>query len=135
MLTYLSGLTCTWENAITKAGLQAWAAEFGVIVVCPDTSPRGEDVPDATDEYDFGKGAGFYVDATEQPWSRNYRMYSYVTDELPRALTAASCASPSACLGLLLLYYTRHHLPRPNLLLASAFRSQLNPQPLLQASQ
>ena len=86
VLTYLSGLTCTWENAITKAGLQAWAAEFGVIVVCPDTSPRGDDVPDAADEYDFGKGAGFYIDATEEPWSKNYRMYSYITDELPRVL-------------------------------------------------
>ncbi len=89
VLTYLSGLTCTWENATTKAGLQAWAAEFGVIVVCPDTSPRGDDIPDTADEYDFGKSAGFYVDATEQPWSTNYRMYSYITDELPRALAAA----------------------------------------------
>ena len=83
VLTYLSGLTCTWENVTTKAGFQADAAEHGVIVVCPDTSPRGDDVPDATDEYDFGKGAGFYVNATQEPWAKNYRMYAYIVDELP----------------------------------------------------
>ena len=83
VLTYLSGLTCTWENVTTKAGFQAWAAEAGVIVVCPDTSPRGGNVPDAADEYDFGKGAGFYVNATREPWAKNYRMYAYVVDELP----------------------------------------------------
>lgn len=88
VLTYLSGLTCTWENATTKAGLQACAAELGVVIICPDTSPRGDDVPDAEDEYDFGKGAGFYVDATQQPWSRNYRMYSYITEEMPRVVAA-----------------------------------------------
>ena len=82
VLTYLSGLTCTWENVTTKAGFQADAAEHGVIVVCPDTSPRGDDVPDATDEYDFGKGAGFYVNATQEPWAKNYRMYAYIVDEL-----------------------------------------------------
>ena len=83
VLTYLSGLTCTWENVTTKSGFQAWAAEAGMIVVCPDTSPRGDNVPDATDEYDFGKGAGFYVNATREPWAKNYRMYAYVVDELP----------------------------------------------------
>ena len=83
VLTYLSGLTCTWENVTTKAGFQAWAAEAGVIVVCPDTSPRGENVPDALDDYDFGKGAGFYLNATREPWAKNYRMYAYVVDELP----------------------------------------------------
>ena len=83
VLTYLSGLTCTWENVTTKSGFQAWAAEAGMIVVCPDTSPRGDNVPDAADEYDFGKGAGFYVDATREPWAKNYRMYAYVVDELP----------------------------------------------------
>jgi len=88
VLTYLSGLTCTWENVSTKAGFQAWAAEFGVIVVCPDTSPRGEDVPDAADEYDFGKGAGFYVNATKQPWAKNYRMYAYIVEELPKLIAA-----------------------------------------------
>lgn len=83
VLYWLSGLTCTWENFVTKAGAQRWAAENGVMIVCPDTSPRGDDVPDAADEYDFGKGAGFYVNATQQPWSKHYRMYDYVVDELP----------------------------------------------------
>ena len=83
VLTYLSGLTCTWENVTTKAGFQADAAEHGIIVVCPDTSPRGDNVPDAADEYDFGKGAGFYVNATQEPWAKNYRMYAYIVDELP----------------------------------------------------
>ena len=89
VLTYLSGLTCTWENVTTKAGFQADAAEHGVIVVCPDTSPRGDDVPDATDEYDFGKGAGFYVNATQEPWAKNYRMYAYIVDELPQLIAGA----------------------------------------------
>lgn len=88
VLYWLSGLTCTWENFVTKAGAQRWAAEHGVTVVCPDTSPRGDDVPDAADEYDFGKGAGFYVNATQQPWSKNYRMYDYVVEELPGLLEA-----------------------------------------------
>jgi len=89
VLTYLSGLTCTWENVTTKGGFQAYAAEHGVIVVCPDTSPRGDDVPDAADEYDFGKGAGFYVNATQEPWAENYRMYAYITDELPGLIAGA----------------------------------------------
>jgi len=83
VLTYLSGLTCTEENFIVKAGAQRVAAELGIMIVAPDTSPRGDDVPDAPEEYDFGKGAGFYVDATEAPWAQNYRMYSYVACELP----------------------------------------------------
>ena len=83
VLYWLSGLTCTWENFTAKAGAQRYAAEHGLILVCPDTSPRGDDVPDAADEYDFGKGAGFYVNATQQPWSKNYRMYDYVVSELP----------------------------------------------------
>ncbi|MEL7030167.1 MAG: alpha/beta hydrolase-fold protein, partial [Pseudomonadota bacterium] len=72
-LTYLAGLTCTEENFIAKAGAQRIAAELGLMLIAPDTSPRGEDVPDTPDEYDFGKGAGFYLDATEAPWSDNYR--------------------------------------------------------------
>ncbi|MCB1883867.1 MAG: S-formylglutathione hydrolase [Geminicoccaceae bacterium] len=80
---YLSGLTCTWENVTTKAGFQRDAADLGLVVVCPDTSPRGLDLPGEHDAYDFGSGAGFYVDATEAPWTANYRMYSYVTEELP----------------------------------------------------
>jgi S-formylglutathione hydrolase len=83
VLYWLSGLTCTWENFVSKAGAQRYAAEHGVILVCPDTSPRGDDVPDAADEYDFGKGAGFYVNATREPWAKNYRMYDYVVTELP----------------------------------------------------
>jgi S-formylglutathione hydrolase len=82
ILTYLSGLTCTHANVMEKGEYRAAAAEFGLIVVCPDTSPRGAGVPD-DDAYDFGQGAGFYVDATQAPWSRHFRMYSYITRELP----------------------------------------------------
>jgi S-formylglutathione hydrolase len=82
VLWYLSGLTCTWENATTKAGFQRAAAEHGLMVVCPDTSPRGEGVPD-DEGWDFGQGAGFYVDAVRAPWSEHFRMYSYVAEELP----------------------------------------------------
>ena len=84
---YLSGLTCTHANVTEKGEYRAACAEQGLIFVAPDTSPRGDDVPDA-EGYDFGKGAGFYVDATEQPWSTHYRMWTYVTEELP-ALVAA----------------------------------------------
>lgn len=86
VLYWLSGLTCTWENMVTKAGAQRWAAENGVVLICPDTSPRGDAVPDAPDEYDFGKGAGFYLDATQDPWAAHYRMETYVTEELPALL-------------------------------------------------
>ncbi|MEO0347040.1 MAG: S-formylglutathione hydrolase [Pseudomonadota bacterium] len=90
VLYWLSGLTCTDENFVTKAGAQRAAAEHGVAIVAPDTSPRGDDVPDDPDgAWDFGKGAGFYVDATQPPWSRHYRMDSYVTEELPALVTAA----------------------------------------------
>jgi len=82
VLWYLSGLTCTHENAMTKAGAQGWAAEHGIALVFPDTSPRGEDVAD-DDAFDLGKGAGFYVNATQDPWARHYRMWDYVVDELP----------------------------------------------------
>lgn len=85
---YLSGLTCTQENVTTKAGFQRMAAELGLCIVCPDTSPRGAGYPGEDDAYDFGTGAGFYVDATEAPWSGMYRMYSYVTEELPALITA-----------------------------------------------
>ncbi|WP_428697788.1 S-formylglutathione hydrolase [Stappia sp.] len=80
-LVWLSGLTCTWENATTKAGYQRLAAEFGMIVLAPDTSPRGADV--ANDEaYDLGQGAGFYIDASQAPWAPHFRMESYVAGEL-----------------------------------------------------
>ena len=87
MLYWLSGLTCTEQNFITKAGAQRYAAEHGVIIVAPDTSPRGDDVADA-EGYDLGKGAGFYVNATQAPWSRHYRMYDYVVAELPALVEA-----------------------------------------------
>lgn len=84
VLYWLSGLTCTEENFITKAGAQREAARLGLVLVAPDTSPRGPDVPDDPDgAYDFGLGAGFYVDATEAPWRAHYRMRSYVETELP----------------------------------------------------
>ncbi|MEX0371308.1 MAG: S-formylglutathione hydrolase [Tateyamaria sp.] len=82
LLWYLSGLTCTHENAMTKAGAQAWAAEHGIALCFPDTSPRGDSVAD-DDNYDLGKGAGFYVNATEEPWAAHYRMWDYIMDELP----------------------------------------------------
>ncbi len=81
LLTWLSGLTCTEENFLTKAGAQRIASELGVALLIPDTSPRGEGVPDS-DDYDFGQGAGFYLNATEDPWTKNYRMYDYVVHEL-----------------------------------------------------
>ena len=84
---YLSGLTCTHANVTEKGEYRAACAEHGLVFVAPDTSPRGEDVPDANG-HDFGQGAGFYVDATEEPWARNFRMWTYVTEELP-ALVAA----------------------------------------------
>ena len=86
---WLSGLTCTDENFVTKAGAQQHAAAHGIAIVCPDTSPRGEGVPDdAEGAYDFGLGAGFYVNATESPWEKHYRMYDYVVDELPALINA-----------------------------------------------
>ena len=85
VLWYLSGLTCTHENAMTKAGAQAWAAQNGLAIVFPDTSPRGDDV--ANDEaYDLGQGAGFYVNATQDPWKPHFNMWSYITDELPNLI-------------------------------------------------
>ena len=80
-LYYLAGLTCTEDNFTTKAGAYQKASELGLILIAPDTSPRGDQVPDE-DGWDFGKGAGFYVDATREPWDKNYNMYSYITEEL-----------------------------------------------------
>lgn len=87
VLWYLSGLTCTHENAMTKSGAQAWAAQEGLALVFPDTSPRGDGVAD-DDAYDLGMGAGFYVNATETPWSSHYRMWDYVAEELPALIGA-----------------------------------------------
>jgi S-formylglutathione hydrolase len=83
VLWYLSGLTCTHANVMEKGEYRRLAAELGLIIVCPDTSPRGNDVPDEMTNWQMGKGAGFYLDATEKPWSENYRMYTYITEELP----------------------------------------------------
>jgi S-formylglutathione hydrolase len=85
---YLSGLTCTHANVTEKGEYRRACAQLGLIFVAPDTSPRGEMVPD-DEAYDFGKGAGFYVDATQQPFAANYRMYSYITQELPEVLASA----------------------------------------------
>ncbi len=87
VLYWLSGLTCTEQNFITKAGAQRYAAEHGIALVVPDTSPRGEGVADA-DGYDIGLGAGFYIDATQAPWARHYRMHDYVVRELPALVEA-----------------------------------------------
>jgi len=89
VIYWLSGLTCTDENFVQKAGAQQFAAEHGVAIVAPDTSPRGEEVPDDADgAYDFGLGAGFYVNATQAPWSKHYHMYDYITKELPEVINA-----------------------------------------------
>lgn len=95
VLYWLSGLTCTEENFIVKAGAQRVAAELGLAIVTPDTSPRGLGLPGETDSHDFGSGAGFYVDATQKPWSENYRMYSYVTQELPWLIAANFPVDPA----------------------------------------
>ena len=88
VIYWLSGLTCNDENFVQKAGAQRYAAENNVAIVTADTSPRGEGVPDDPDASDLGWGAGFYVDATEAPWSTHYHMYSYITDELPKLINA-----------------------------------------------
>jgi len=88
VLYYLSGLTCTEENFTAKAGAQRYAAEHGIMLVAPDTSPRGVGIPGEEDGWDLGTGAGFYLDATRDPWRPHYRMYSYVTEELPALIAA-----------------------------------------------
>jgi S-formylglutathione hydrolase len=96
VLYYLAGLTCTEETFTIKAHAQSVAAELGLILVAPDTSPRQPRIAGDADSWDFGQGAGFYVDATQAPWSANYRMYSYVARELPALVTAALPADPAA---------------------------------------
>ena len=89
VLTFLSGLTCTEENFMVKSGAQRLAAELGLMLVSPDTSPRGNGVPDdPDDDYDFGLAAGFYLNATQKPWSQHYHMYDYVTQELQQIIFA-----------------------------------------------
>jgi S-formylglutathione hydrolase len=99
VLYYLAGLTCTEETFAIKAGAQRVAAELGLMLVAPDTSPRGANVPGEADSWDFGVGAGFYVDATNDPWSKHYRMYSYVTRELP-GLVAEKFAADAGHQGI-----------------------------------
>ena len=98
-LFYLAGLTCTEETFPIKAGAQRYAAEHGIALIAPDTSPRGAEIPGEQDAWDFGVGAGFYVDATREPWARRYRMYSYVTQEL-RELVLAELPLRSDRLGI-----------------------------------
>lgn len=86
VLYWLSGLTCTDENFMQKAGAQRLAAELGLAIVCPDTSPRGTDLPGEHDDYDFGSGAGFYLNATQAPWDQHYKMYDYIVTELPKII-------------------------------------------------
>ena len=89
VLYYLAGLTCTEETFVIKAGAQRLASELGLMLVAPDTSPRGAGVPGEDADWDLGTGAGFYVDATREPWAKHYRMYSYVTEELPQVIGAS----------------------------------------------
>jgi len=99
VLWYLSGLTCTHANVTEKGEYRRACADHGVIFIAPDTSPRGDDVPD-DEAYDFGKGAGFYVDATEAPWSANFRMRSYIEDELPALIAAEFAAADMTRQGI-----------------------------------
>ncbi|MEG3172666.1 S-formylglutathione hydrolase [Sphingomonas sp. ZB1N12] len=99
VLWFLSGLTCTHANVMDKGEYRRACAELGVILVAPDTSPRGDGVPD-DDAYDFGKGAGFYVDATEEPWATNFQMRSYVEDELPALIAAEFPMADTARQGI-----------------------------------
>ncbi|WP_414552730.1 S-formylglutathione hydrolase [Anabaena sp. CCY 0017] len=88
VLYFLSGLTCNQENFMVKAGAQRYAAQYGLMLVAPDTSPRNTGIPGEDDDWDFGTGAGFYVDATEEPWHQHYQMYSYIVQELPAIIAA-----------------------------------------------
>ena len=97
VLYWLSGLTCTHENFVTKAGAQRYAAEHGIAIVAPDTSPRGAGVEGEDDNWDLGTGAGFYVDATVDKWSSHYNMYSYITSELPALINKEFPVDPSRC--------------------------------------
>ena len=98
VLYWLSGLTCNEQNFITKAGAQRYAAQHGVVVVAPDTSPRGDDVADA-EGYDLGLGAGFYLNATQAPWSRHYRMHDYVVEELPALVEGHFPVTPARAIS------------------------------------
>ncbi|ARV57486.1 S-formylglutathione hydrolase [Nostocales cyanobacterium HT-58-2] len=95
VLYFLSGLTCTEENFMVKSGAQQYAAKYGLMLVAPDTSPRNTGIPGEDDDWDFGTGAGFYVDATVEPWASHYRMYSYVVQELPALIAEHFPVQPS----------------------------------------
>ncbi len=95
ILYFLSGLTCTEENFMIKAGAQRFAAKYGLMLIAPDTSPRNTGIPGEDEEWDFGTGAGFYVDATQKPWMTHYQMYSYVVRELPELIAANFPVEPS----------------------------------------
>lgn len=100
VLYWLSGLTCTEANFMQKSGVQRIAAELGMIIVAPDTSPRGDDVPDDPDgHYDLGLGAGFYVNATQQPWEKHYHMYDYIQFELPALIQKHFTTSDQCCIS------------------------------------
>jgi len=101
VIYWLSGLTCNEQNFITKAGAQQFAAKHGVIIVAPDTSPRGCNIEGEEDSWDFGTGAGFYIDATQEKWKTNYRMYSYITKELPQVIVAnfPACEDKQSIMG------------------------------------
>lgn len=121
VLYFLSGLTCTEDNFTVKAGAYKKAAELGLAIIAPDTSPRGDDVPD-DDAYDLGKGASFYLDATQSPWSKNFRMESYLTHELPDLIEFNFPAIDGTCAGIsghsmgghgaLTLFFRHRHLYR-----------------------
>ncbi|TRY30837.1 S-formylglutathione hydrolase [Aliiglaciecola sp. M165] len=98
VLYWLSGLTCTDENFVTKAGAQRTAAELGIIIVAPDTSPRGKDVAD-DENYDLGQGAGFYLNATQPPWNKHYKMYDYIVEELPALIQANFHVKPKSAIA------------------------------------
>ncbi|MEZ4749069.1 MAG: S-formylglutathione hydrolase [Bdellovibrionota bacterium] len=97
VLYWLSGLTCTEENFTAKSSVQKYAAEHGLLVVAPDTSPRGASIPGEDKDWDFGTGAGFYVNATEEPWAAHYRMDAYVTEELPALIEKQFPVKPNCC--------------------------------------
>ncbi|MEL6369564.1 MAG: S-formylglutathione hydrolase [Pseudomonadota bacterium] len=100
LIVFLAGLTCTHENAMVKAGAQRLCADIGLAFMTPDTSPRGLELDGEHDRYDFGSGAGFYLDATEAPWAENYRMYSYVAHELPELVLTEFAEIDAGRLGL-----------------------------------
>lgn len=99
VLWYLSGLTCTWANMMEKSGVQEHAARHGVMIIAPDTSPRGEHVPN-DDAYDLGQGAGFYLTATQEPWAEHFKMDQYITDELPGIIAANNPAADMTRQGI-----------------------------------